>query len=138
MPAILLRFRAQSLPSAGRVAWSVRLTVSDAPDSIKRAMLLTQWKGDVDQRRVSWTLNDAPVSRTSSEHGGEGVNFKNGFPSGVEFSGRSQEPWTGLPVPPNLIRKGPNSLKLRVQPAQQGDPSVPVELLQVRLSTSKA
>ena len=114
------------------------LTVSDAPDSIKRAMLLTQWKGDVDQRRVSWTLNDAPVSRTSSEHGGEGVNFKNGFPSGVEFSGRNQEPWTGLPVPPNLIRKGPNSLKLRVQPAQQGDPSVPVELLQVRLSTSKA
>ena len=114
------------------------LNVSDAPDSINQAILLTQWKGDVDQRRVRWALNGTAVPDSGSEHGREGMDLQSGFPPGVETSGRRQESWTGLKVPGNLIRKGPNSLELSVEPAQQGDPSVPVELLQVRLSTSRA
>ncbi len=114
------------------------LNVSDAPNSIDQAILLIQWKGDVDQRRVRWTLNGTAVSEASSEHGREWMDLQSGFPPGVERSGRSQESWIGLQLPGNLIRKGPNSLELSVEPAQQGDPSVPVELLQVRLSTSRA
>ena len=113
------------------------LNVLDDPNSIKRAVLLTQWKGDVDQERVSWAFNDTSVSGPSSGSGQEWMDLKTGFPSGV-VSRVSEEGWIGIELPGKLIRKGPNTLELSVQPPQQGDPSVPVELLQVRLSTSKA
>ena len=113
------------------------LNVLDDPNSIKRAVLLTQWKGDVDQERVSWALNDTSVSGPSSGSGQEWMDVKTGFPPGV-VSRVSEEGWIGIELPGKLIRKGPNTLELSVQPPEQGDPSVPVELLQVRLSTSKA
>jgi hypothetical protein len=113
------------------------LTIVDAPDSVAAATVLTQWKDATDGERATWKLNGRPISnpQPSSPKGYVSPETSRQYTeAGYGLGFQKEAGWLSYKVDPGTLRKGTNTLELTVDPRQGGEPSVPVELLQVRVS----
>ncbi len=113
------------------------LTIVDEPDSVATATVLTQWKDATDGGRATWKLNGRPISnpQPSSPKGYISPETSRQYTeAGYGLGFQKEAGWLSFKVDPLTLRKGNNALELTVDPRRGGEPSVPVELLQVRVS----
>ena len=97
---------------------------------MNKIMLLTQWTNNPDPKIVNWYFNNTLIST---------IEEIEDFIASDEFadSGKlSKQSWVGFNVPPRVIKKGLNSLKVVIQPKKTETSETILELLQVRIAIS--
>lgn len=106
------------------------IDIADTPKSTNKIMLLTQWTDNPDPKTVKWYFNNTLIST---------IQEIEDFIASDELadSGNlSKEAWLGYNVPPRVLKKGLNALKVVIQPKKNETSEKILELLQVRIAIS--